>query len=327
MFTRIHKSASVLVLLLCAISSLTAQNARWEARQWLLFLDQHRSNFAITGGIATATILTDVSAPLLSRLGIGSRLDLGYTYFWRHDCGFRTGLGLAYCYNVARYDRIESSSTGSISAYNNTSRTVRSSHFTTTTIDVDEHYNTIYLQIPALVVLQDQHFHFGAGLRFMLPIRIGASFAHGPTTMGVGYAIDGFGQHVDIPIETLNAAAQEGDYTIAALSDERLCFPFVVALALDCGYHWQLDRKHQMSISAYVNYGLNRTSVGDSEPLVILENGVLRTRNCMQSNLIHHLRYLDIGVSLTYNITFGKPIGYTKNKPFKQHKRNRRYRL
>lgn len=315
-----------LLVLMLSADILFGQNYRWESRQWNMFMNQRRSNFTVTGGVSTAALLVDMHPLLPTRIGVGGRLEAGYTFLWTRESGYHVGLGFTYSHSGFYVDRVESQIHGYVEAYNHENRVVRSSDYTAVVNEVHERYDAFFLQVPLQLAFQQKHFYFNAGFRFMLPLHVKASCDYGTATVGVGYDITGFGQHVDVPIETYQFAASESDYVLSSVTKGGVAWLGTVAVAIDGGYRWCIDKQHHLAIGAYANFGINHTRVGDGEPFVVLEGNVPRIRTCMQGDLAGTLRYVDLGVSLTYTISFGKRIGYMKSKPFKQTKRRHHYR-
>ena len=280
-------------------------------------MSQRRSNLTFVLGAGASELMVDRQPLAPSRIGLGGRFEVGYTYLTQFETGLHTGIGIRYGSSGFAMDRVASSSMGYISAHNADNSVVRSSHFTAVTRDVREHYNVIFLDVPLYLVLQQKHTYLNIGLRLLLPVSAKASCDYGPTSVGVGYQIDGFGQRVETPIELQHFDAVQSDYVLSSLSGDGTTFLGVAAFSVECGYRWFLDKQRQMIISMYADVGINRSPVGDDKALVVLENGEPVVRSCMQSNLASTLRYIDIGVSLTYSMSFGRRIGEHRIKAFK----------
>ena len=303
-----------------------AQGQQWENKQNGLFRAQRTHNLNLALGIGAADLMVDGRLLSPSKIGPGARFEVGYTYLTGYSAGIHTGIGVRYAQSGFALERVESSAMGYISANNANRRVDRSSHFTSITRDVHEQYNIFFIDMPLHLALQERHTYLNIGVRLLVPVSAKAHCNYGATSVGVGYEIDGFGQRVETPINMKNYEATESDYALSSLGDEGATFMWVAALSAEYGYRWCIDEQRQLMVSLYADVGLNRTKVGDGEPLVVLRNGEPQMRTCMQSNVASHLRYLDIGISLTYNMSFGRRIGMPRARAFKPGVSRRRYR-
>lgn len=226
--------------------------------------------------------------------------------------GFHTGLGVRYARSGFSAESIETQTMGYMTAYNNEDETMRSTHYTASISSIKETYTAFYLDFPLQLTFQQGNFWADAGFRFLLPLSVKASYNYGETSIGVGYRIDGFGTSVDIPVEVDRLSPQEGAYTIGSLGGGGVCYPAYVLVAFSGGYRLALDNKQSLRFGLYFDIALNRTYVGNDQNLVNFGNDIT-FNNVLQSNLVNSLRYVDCGISITYNFTFGKRIAYRRN--------------
>ncbi|MBR1517148.1 MAG: hypothetical protein IJ620_03270 [Bacteroidales bacterium] len=311
-----HSRAILCLLLLCLALHAEAQQS-YNLRQQMRFNKQLRSNFTITQSDGLGSLMVDSRLTSPTRLGFATRLDFGYTYLWSRTNGIHTGLGLAYLGGGMRSGRVESSAMGEIEIFNNERRDVRRTHFTAITTDVAEHWDALFLAIPLQMVFQDDHFYLNAGLRFFLPLSVSSSYSYGATTVGVGYALDGVGSEVPLPVEVDRLADERGRYTLSSLSGGGLAYLGYATLSLEGGQRLALDDKQMVILGGYIDFALNRTPIGGPQPMAEIVDGNLRRRPAMQSQLASHLRYISFGIQATYSFTFGKRIGFRRGNPFR----------
>lgn len=322
MKTRTLRYLLLLAALVAVASDATAQWSAFQRRQTSLFRAQRRSNLSFNHGdglsaLWVATDLSNANSP-----GFTTHLQVGYTFLWRREAGFYTGLGVRYARSGFAADRVETEAMGYLTAYNNEGSATRSTHYTASIASIDERYSALFLELPLQLTYQQGSFFLDYGFKLMLPFFVRASCRYGETTIGVGRDIDGFGTHVDLPVELRRLPASQNDYTVGSLGGGGFAYPFYVALALNGGYRLAFDRETSLQIGFFVDFALNRTSVGADEGMVDFGDRATLLP-VLQSNLSSVLRYMDCGVSIAYNFSFGKNISYRQNRknPYTTHRR------
>lgn len=278
-----------------------------------MFDKQRRSNFTIEQGNGIADLLIDSDVDNVNRMGFTTYMTAGYTFLWSKENGFHTGLGIRYVCSGFSAGSVESQTMGYLTAYNNEAEVTRRTHYTASVVSVEETYKAFFLEMPLQLTFQQGNFWVDYGFKFLFPLSVKASYDYGETSVGVGYRIDGFGTTIGVPLEIDRLSPQKGDYTVGTLVGGEVCYPAYVLFALSGGYRLALDNRQSLRFGFYFDMALNRTHVGSGQNLVDFGN-VTTFNNVLQSNLVNSLRYVDCGISVTYNLTFGKRISYRRNK-------------
>lgn len=302
-----------LCLFLCiGLYSLSpAQNAPY--RQMFLLRKQRSSNIDFSFGGGCAQLLADgrFFAPIYP--GASFQMNVAYSYLWDKLSGFRIGLGMTYAHNGVGFDKFESESIGNIEFFDNESTVVRSTHFTATTDGMHERYDLAFITLPAYFIFQSGHFYSNVGFQIMLPIISAAHFDYGATTIGIGRQIDGTGTTLRRPIEILSVDEQSGRYTASSFEQGGTNL-MNIAASIAVGYRYAIDAKSIINFVFYANIGLNKNKI-DGDDLVYYANGDYEINNYLHSNSISSLRYMDVGIRISYNMTFGKRI--SSGNPFR----------
>ena len=321
----IHKLRHI-VLLLTIFSTavpLMGQQSRFYRDQKKMFSKQLRSNLTVKLGTGIANLHINSDLDGVNRLGFTTQLTAGYTFLWAKEMGFHTGLGIVYAGSGFSTSKVEAQSMGYMTAYNNEDATTRSTHYTASVSSVKESYQAFFLELPIQLTFQNEWFWVDYGFKLLLPLSVKASCTYGATSIGAGYQIDGFGTRVDIPVEIARFSPDKSTYTVSSLVGGGVCYPAYIAFAISGGYRLALDNKQMLQFGFYFDIALNRTPVGSDNSLVVFGD-VPSLRPILQSNLVNSLRYINFGVSITYNYTFGKRIGYHKGNPFTAAKGRRK---
>ncbi len=277
-----------------------------------MFDKQRRSNFTIEQGDGIADLLINSDVDNVNRMGFTTYLTAGYTFLWSKGSGFHTGLGVRYVRSGFASGSVESQTMGYLTAYNNEAEVTRRTHYTTSVVSVEETYKAFFLELPLQLTFQQSNFWVDYGFKLLLPLSVKASYNYGETSIGVGYRIDGFGTTIGVPLEIDRLSSQQGDYTVGSLVGGGVCYPAYVLFALSGGYRLAIDNNQSLRFGFYFDIALNRTHVGNDQNLVNFGNDIT-FNNVLQSNLVNSLRYVDCGISITYNFTFGKRIAYRRN--------------
>lgn len=299
------------------------QHSRFFYKQQKMFKMQRRSNFTVEQGNGIANLHINSDLEGVNRLGVTTHLTAGYTYLWTQEMGFHTGLGIVYAGSGFATSKIETQSMGYLTAYNNENETTRSTHYTVSVTSVKESYKAFYLELPIQLTYQQQWFWVNYGFKLLWPLSMKASCTYGETSIGVGYQIDGFGTYIDIPVEIARFSPEKNSYSVSKFVGGKICYPVYIAFAINGGYRLALDNKQSLLFGFYFDIALNRTPVGSDNSLVVFGD-IPALRPILQSNLANSLRYIDFGISITYNYTFGKRIGYRKGNPFVASKSRRK---
>lgn len=304
-----------------------AQQTAYFRTQQKYFWRQCRSNLTIDQGNGLSSLLIASNIKDVNRIGYTGHLMAGYTYFWERSAGFHTGLGIRYARSGFVADNVESQSLGYMTAYNNETSAKRRTHYAADITTVHESYNAFFLELPIQLVYQQGNFWFDYGFKLLLPLSVKGSYAYGETSIGAGYAIDGFGTEVPAPVEIDRLDARSGTYTVATLGGGGSAYPVYASVALSCGYRHAIDKRRMLLFGFFIDFALNRTSIDNSGGMVDIGNDVV-FRPVLQSDIVQSLRHIDCGISVTYNYTFGKRIGFHRYKsiPFPQSRKHRRYR-
>lgn len=317
MIIRVYIKHLLMVSLLSCMFIPSDTQAQWmtfDRAQLKYFSMQLRSNLTIEQGNGINSFLIATDQKNANRIGFATFLQAGYTFFWDRQMGFHTGLGVRYAHCGFAADGVESQAIGYMTAYNNQNSATRRTHYTATLSSVKEAYNAWFLEIPLQLAYQDHHFWLDAGFKVLLPLSVSATYDYGEASIGAGYAIDGFGVGVEVPVEIERLDAQSGTYDVGTLGGGGIAYPAYLALALSGGYRLALDGQNMLQFGLYLDVALNRTCVGGISDMVAIDGAMPQQRTVLQSNLARSLRYCDFGISVTYNFTFGKKIGYRKDK-------------
>ena len=319
------KPSIPIFLLLLILLPANAQWMTFKRAQQKYFTMQLRSNLTIEQGNGINSFLIATDQKNANRVGFATFLQAGYTFFWDCQTGFHTGLGVHYARSGFAAEDVESQSIGYMTAYNNQNSATRRTHYTATLSTVSETYNSVFLEIPLQLAFQDHLFWMDAGVKVLLPLSVSATYDYGEASIGAGYAIDGFGVGVEVPVEIDRLDAQHGTYDVGTLGGGGIAYPAYLAVALSGGYRLALDGQNMLQFGLYLDVALNRTCVGGISDMVSIDGVMQQQRTVLQRNLARSLRYCDFGISMTYNFTFGKKIGYHryKSNPFKTPKRYR----
>lgn len=304
-----------------------AQQTSYFRTQQKYFRWQRRSNLSIDQGNGLSSLLMASNIKNVNRIGYTGHLIAGYTYFWERSAGFHTGLGIRYARSGFVADNVESQSLGYMTAYNNEASAKRRTHYVADITTVHESYNAFFLELPLQLVYQQGNFWFDYGFKFLLPLSVKGSYDYGETSIGAGYVIDGFGIEIPDPVEIDRLDAHSGTYTIATLGGGGTAYPAYAAVAFSCGYRHAIDKQQMVLFGFFIDFAINKISINNRDGMVVIGNDVV-FHPVMQSNIVQSLRHIDCGISVTYNYTFGKRIGFHryKSKPFPQSRRHRRYR-
>lgn len=313
---RIIKYIFLLLVLAGCLGEAEAQWKSYDISQQRSFRLQLRSNFTLEQGNGIASFLAASGQKLVNIIGFETQMQAGYTYLWNRKMGFHTGLGVRYAGGGFGAYNVEGQAMGYMTAYNNEHSATRRTHYTATLSSVRETYDAFFFEIPLQLAFQKQHWWMNAGLKVLVPLYVFGSYDYGPTSLGAGYDIDGFGVDVEVPVEVDRVDGLQGDYTVCDIKGDGIAYPIYVAFALSSGYRMALDEKHMLQFGVYFDIALNRNVMGGTYYWLEIDDGVSQQQMVMQNNLEQSLRYCDFGISVTYNITFGKRIGYKKGNPF-----------
>ncbi|MBQ7280709.1 MAG: hypothetical protein IJR13_08340 [Bacteroidales bacterium] len=300
-------STMLLLLLTAPVSAQMRYGRHTSQRQ--LFNRQGRNAFTLeVGSSATAYLFEGNLAAV--RPGIGGRLQAGYSIFSDRTFGFHFGLGFAYSHCGMEVSDIESSTIGTIDAYNNSQQVTRTAHYTTQTPTAREKYHSFFIEMPLQMSFRDDHFWMDAGVKVLLPITVEAAYDYDETTIGVGYDIDGFGTSVPVPIEVEHLPQTTGNHHVADIAGGTLCYPAYVLFAVSGGYRWAVDERKICQIGFYLDVAINRTHAGGDNGIVDVSEQPFHYTNLLRSDNVKALRYVDAGIVFTYNFSFGRKISY-----------------
>lgn len=241
-----------------------------------------------------------------SKGGFGLGFEIDYTHFVSDHVGLRLGCDVALHLSKYQMASYTAQNSEQIHVWTNPSQSesqVVDAVYNTTTSDIKADYAYSAVGIPVALAFQGEYWYANAGVKFNIPLKLTEESSYGESQaecVSIG------NNAVSIPGETL--AAHKTKYTSYNTSERGNTFkPFFITSLIEAGFRIGSPRGDALLIGVYAEFAFNECHPNHSEPLVSRVDGKVESRPTLMSNAVKSLRLFDVGLKMSYDLSFRHP--------------------
>jgi len=244
--------------------------------------------FSINGGVGLSALNYKLSAGK-KNLGFGGDCGLGYSYFFKEQWGFGTGVDFGFYNAKAKLDNVQVITSGLQDSEND-----RFDMYSTLK-NYTEKQKAIFLNIPLMLQFQTkgiQKFYANAGVKIGFPLSSKFRVSDAEIT-NKGYYPD-YDNWLEMP--AFACFGTFSDYN----STGKLKLGLTAMLTLEVGGKWKLSEKVTLYTGIYFDYGLNNSLKDKDQPFVNYSNShpAEFTTNSALPSLTDKINPMAVGLKL-----------------------------